>query len=110
MVLNGDRHKPVFITESGWNDHPRWIYAVRPSQRSAYTIEAFEFAEDNWDWVEKLCIWVLRFPADANSYPDNFTLVSPDFVKKPIYFALQDYARGWQRSETLWLAPPQAST
>lgn len=108
MLAYGDGHKPVYITESGWNDHPRWTQAVRPSQRSAYTLRAYEFAEQNWDWLENLCIWALRYPADIHSYPDNFTLVNADFVEKPIYFALQDYARGWAQSETPWLPPPRA--
>ena len=109
MLANGDGDKAVFITESGWNDHPRWTQAVRPSQRSAYTLRAFEYAERNWPWLEKLCIWALRYPADVYSYPDNFTLVSADFVKKPIYFALQEYARGWAQRVTPWLPPPKAS-
>lgn len=107
MQENGDGDKPVSITESGWNDHPRWVHALRSSQRSAYTIQAFEYVEEHWDWVERLCIWAMRYPADLNSYPDNYTLVSAEFVKKPIYFALQDYARGWERSETMWLPPPE---
>ncbi|MCY3779893.1 MAG: cellulase family glycosylhydrolase [Chloroflexi bacterium] len=107
MLEHGDGEKPVSITESGWNDHPRWAHAVRPSQRSAYTIRAFEYAEMNWEWAEQLCIWAFRFPADLQSYPDSYTLVSADFVKKPIYFALQDYALGWERSEDLWLPPPE---
>lgn len=108
MLANGDGHKPAAITESGWNDHPRWTQAVRPSQRTAYTVRAFQYAERHWDWLENLCIWALRYPADVYSYPDNFTLVSSDFVEKPIYFALQEYARGWVQSETPWLPPPRA--
>ena len=108
MLANGDGHKPVTITESGWNDHARWTQAVRPSQRSAYTVRAFQYAEQNWQWLENLCIWALRYPADVYSYPDNFTLVTSGFVEKPIYFALQDYARGWTKSETPWLPPPRA--
>ena len=109
MVKNGDAEKPVYITESGWNDHSRWTFAVRPSQRSAYTIAAFQYAEAHWPWVENLCIWALRYPADTNSYPDNYTLLSAEFVRKPIYFAIRDYARGWERSETPWLPPPSAN-
>lgn len=108
MLAEGDGKKPAYITESGWNDHPRWTQAVRPSQRTAYTLRAFEYAEKNWDWLQNLCIWALRYPADVHSYPDNFTLVNSDFVEKPIYFALQDYARGWTKSATPWLPPPRA--
>jgi len=106
MIAHGDGDKPAFITEFGWNDHPRWTGAVRPSQRSAYTIRAYDYAKSNWDWLESLCLWALRYPADLLSYPDNFTLVSADFSKKPIYFALQDYSRQRARSEALWLLPP----
>ena len=109
MVANGDAGKKVYITESGWNDHPRWTAAVRPSQRLQYTVQAFAYAETHWDWVENLCIWVFRFPAPLNSYPDNFTLVSPEFIIKPIYYAIQNYARGWDRSPIQWLPPPQES-
>ena len=33
MVKNGDGAKPAFITEGGWNDHPRWTArrAARPT-------------------------------------------------------------------------------
>ena len=107
MIANGDAQKRVFVTESGWNDHPRWTLAVRPSQRLVYTIGAFEFTEANWDWVDNLCIWALRYPAATNSYPDSFTLVSPEFDLKPIYYAIQNYARAWDRSASQWLPPPK---
>ncbi len=110
MRQHGDAAKPVSITESGWNDHPRWQHAVRSSQRSAYTVRAYEYAGAHWNWLDQLCLWAFRYPADLNSYPDNYTLVSAGFVKKPIYFALQDYARGWQRSETFWLPPPEPNS
>jgi len=106
MERNGDAEKPVFITESGWNDHPRWTKAVRPSTRIANTIDSFNWAEENWPWLNKLCIWALRYPAPTFSYPDNFTLVTPDFQLKSIYYAIQAYARGWERSDTLWLPAP----
>ena len=108
MLDHGDGQKPAYITEFGWNDHPRWTGAVRPSQRSAYTVQAFEYARVNWDWAEHLCLWALRYPADTLSHPDNFTMISADFSLRPIYYALQDYARGWARSEESWLPPPRA--
>lgn len=95
MVASGDADKPVYITESGWNDHPRWTKAVHPGQRIAYTLDAFRYAEANWPWVETLCIWAFRYPAPVHSYPDYYTLVSPDFTPKPIYDAIQAWARGW---------------
>ncbi len=94
MVANGDDDKPVYITESGWNDHPRWTKAVRPGQRITYTIDAFEYAEENWPWAESLCIWAFRFPVPVRSYPDYFTLVTDNFTPKPIYYELQAWAQG----------------
>lgn len=106
MLEYDNPEKPVFITESGWNDNIRWTKAVRPSERSIYTVQALQYAEDNWDWLDQLCIWAFRYPAPFNSYPDNFTLVTPEFTLKPIYYAIQAYARGWEESDTLWLPPP----
>ena len=37
MVRHGDGDKPAVITETGWNDNPRWTKAVSPSQRIADT-------------------------------------------------------------------------
>lgn len=105
MARYGDGDKPVYVTETGWNDHPRWTMAVEPSQRAAYTVDAFRLAEA-WPWLERLCLWAFRYPAETHSYPDNFTLVTPDFQAKPIYYAVQAYARGWQQEQALWLPPP----
>ncbi|HPV08204.1 MAG TPA: hypothetical protein PLD57_14110, partial [Aggregatilineales bacterium] len=99
MVAYGDENKPVVITESGWNDHPRWTKAVRPGQRIAYTLGALEYAEENWPWAEALCLWAFRYPAPVQSYPDYFTLVGPDFTPKPIYDAVQAWARGMEVGE-----------
>ena len=106
MVEHGDAGKPALITETGWNDNPRWTKAVSPSRRIADTIGALEWAENNWDWLDKLCFWVLRYPAPTLSYPDNFTFVTTRFQLKPIYYAVQAYARGTQQSEDLWLPAP----
>lgn len=106
MLRYDDPAKPVYITESGWNDNTRWTKAVRPAQRVAYTIESFAWAEEHWPWLDQLCIWAFRYPAPTHSYPDNFTLVTPEFQLKPIYYAIQSYARGWERDDATWLPPP----
>lgn len=94
MARYDDTEKPVYVTETGWNDHPRWTKAVRPIQRIDYTIASYKWAEQHMPYVDKLCQWVLRYPAPTNSYPDNFTFVTPDFRSRPIYDYLQAYARG----------------
>lgn len=92
MLDHDDGGTPIYVTESGWNDHPRWTLAVRPAQRIRYTLDALDFAAENWPYVETLAIWAFRYPAPVRSYPDNFTLVTPEFVAKPIYEALKEYA------------------
>lgn len=93
MVQNGDSEKPVYITEAGWNDHPRWTRAVRPGQRVAYTVDAYAYAEANWPWVEAVAIWAFRFPASSYGYTDYFAMVAPDFTPKPVYWAVQEYTQ-----------------
>jgi polysaccharide biosynthesis protein PslG len=103
----GDAITPVYITETGWNDSPRWTKAVRPSLRIAHTIDAYRWAEQQWSpWLQTLCVWAFRFPTLSYGYPDNFALVGTDFQLRPIYYALQAYARGWQMDNDLWLPPP----
>jgi GH35 family endo-1,4-beta-xylanase len=106
MSRYGDAEVPVYITETGWNDHPRWTKAVRPSLRVEYTINAFRWAEAHWPWARKVCIWAFRYPAPTNNYPDNFTLVNGDFQPRPIYSAIQAYALGRETGEALWLPAP----
>jgi hypothetical protein len=106
MLEYDDPATPVFITETGWNDHPRWTKAVRPSQRVSYTVNAFIWAEENWDWAQEVCVWAFRYPIPTFSYPDNFTIVTTDFQLLPLYDALQAYALGVERIGNLWLPPP----
>ncbi len=89
MVAHGDGATPMFITETGWNDDPRWTMAVSPAQRVTYTLDAFRYAEANWPFVQMMAVWVFRFPQPTYSYMDNFTLVTPDFLPKPLYDELR---------------------
>jgi len=92
MVRNGDGDKPIIITEGGWNDHPRWTKAVRPGQRVAYTLQAYDLAWREWDWCQAVVLWVFRFPRPQPGYPDYFTFVTVDFTLKPVYLQVQRYA------------------
>lgn len=96
MVANGDGAKQAMITEGGWNDHPRWTRAVRPAQRIAFTLRAYELAQE-WPWLDAMALWVFRFPWDQKSYQDYFAFVRTDFEPKPIYTEVQAYTQG-QRS------------
>jgi hypothetical protein len=93
MLDHNDAQTDIYNTESGWNDHPRWTRAIRPAQRITYTLNALQYAQDNWPYVKVVALWVFRFPAPTKSYMDYFTLVTPEFVNKPIYDAIQDFAR-----------------
>jgi hypothetical protein len=94
LVDAGYADLPIYITEGGWNDHPRWTKAVSPSHRAAYTVGAYEEALEEWPWCRSVVLWAFRYPRPANTYLDYFTFVTSDFTPKPIYFAVQRYARG----------------
>jgi hypothetical protein len=93
MLKNGDASKKVMITEGGWNDHPRWTKAVRPAERIAYTLRAYDLCRQ-WDWVDVCAMWAFRYPFPTQTYSDYFTFVTPDFNPKPIYYEIQKYATG----------------
>ncbi len=94
MIQYGDEQKSCYITEGGWNDHPRWTKAVRPYQRIAYTIRAYEKVQTEWPWCRAVSLWAFRFPWSENTYQDYFTFVTPEFVPKPVYTEVRNYAHG----------------
>jgi GH35 family endo-1,4-beta-xylanase len=94
LVEAGYADMPVFITEGGWNDHPRWTKAVQPSQRAAYSVRAYEKAREEWPWCEAVVLWAFRYPRPTNTFQDYFTFVTTDFTPKPIYYSVQRYAAG----------------
>ncbi|MCD4737812.1 MAG: beta-galactosidase [Anaerolineae bacterium] len=93
MVAQGDGAKDIYVTESGWNDHPRWAWAVTPSQRIQYTLSAYQWAADEWPWSPLVASWVFRTPASAHNYQDYFSFVTPDFRPRPIYELAQSELR-----------------
>jgi hypothetical protein len=92
MVAHGDGDKPIYVTEAGWNDHPRWANSVRPAQRIAYTIGAYEWARQHWPWCACVAIWAFRYPASTHSYHDYYAFVTTGFEPRVIYLEVQDYA------------------
>jgi len=93
MERNGDGGKKIYITEGGWNDHPRWIHAVRPAERVAYTLEAAQWSESQ-DWLAVLAFWQFRMPWGGASASVYFNFVGFDFTPRPIYLEMKKYARG----------------
>lgn len=94
MVAHGDGAKPVYVTEAGWNDHPRWVNGVHPAERIEYTIGAYEWARQNWPWCKSVAMWAFRYPASTLSYQDYYAFVTVDFEPKVIYLEVQSYTGG----------------
>lgn len=92
MTQYGDAAKPVYITEAGWNDSPRWNQSVRPAQRIEYTLAAYRWAEEHWPWCKVVAMWAFRYPTLMGSYHDSFAFVGVDFEPRPIYWEVQQWA------------------
>lgn len=103
MVRHGDGHKPAPITEAGWNDHPRWTKAVRPTARIQYTLDAFDLVK-TWDWCPYMAVWAFRFPWPSRTYSDNWALLDEDFTPRPIYAALSAYGATGRADHALRLS------
>lgn len=88
----GDVNKPIIVTEGGYNDHPRWDAAVRPSDRIRWTIATYERARA-YPWLEAVALWQFTAPYATRSYPDAWNFVTPDGTPRAIYEAVRDYAR-----------------
>jgi len=88
LADNGYAQLPIYVTEGGWNDHPRWTRAVKPAQRIANTLRAYELSAE-WPWVKVMALWAFRYPWASRTYLDYFSFVTPDFQPKPIYEELQ---------------------
>ncbi len=91
MDAHGDAGKPIYVTEAGWNDHPRWTWAVKPGQRIQYTLDAYTWAAEQWPWCPVVAMWMLRTPAKLRNYQDYYAYVTPEFQPRMIYSAVQAY-------------------
>jgi hypothetical protein len=94
MVAHGDEDKAIYVTEAGWNDHPRWAHAVRPAQRIEYTIGAYEWVRSHWPWCVCVAMWAFRYPSPTYNYQDYYEFVTTDFEPRVIYLEVQGYAHG----------------
>jgi hypothetical protein len=91
MARNGDGGKPIMITESGWNDSPRWNRAVKPATRVDYTLGSYQWAEVHWPEALAVCTWAFRFPAPLYTYGDYYAFVTPDFTPRAVYEAVKEW-------------------
>lgn len=93
MVAHGDEAKPIYVTEAGWNDHPRWTHAVSPAQRIEYTIGAYEWGRENWQWCRCIAMWAFRYPSPQYNYQDYYAFVTETFEPRAIYLEVQEYTQ-----------------
>jgi hypothetical protein len=91
MDAHSDDEKLIYVTEAGWNDHPRWIWGVNPARRVRYTLDAYDWAADAWPWCPVVAMWMFRVPQPMHNYQDYYAFVTPLFQKRPIYTAVQRY-------------------
>ncbi len=91
MDAYGDSEKAIYVTEAGWNDHPRWSWAVLPSERVRYTLDAYAWAASQWPWCPVVAMWMFRTPQQLYNYQDYYAFVTPDFQVRPIYTSVQRY-------------------
>ncbi len=107
MVRNGDAHKPIWISEMGWNTAPEGIPAdfgrVTEAQQARYGVEAYQRAQAEWPWLGVVNYWFFKRPADWEKDQSwyYFRLLEPDFTPLPAFAALSDYANSQQVVEPL---------
>jgi hypothetical protein len=95
MVTHGDGHKPIWISELGWNVVPDGMAQnfgqVSEAEQAKYSVEAFERIQTEWPWVEVGAYWFFKEAGEDRSQAKfYFRLMDPDFMPLPVYDALVD--------------------
>ncbi len=115
MVRNGDGHKPIWLSELGWNAVPPDsglppVYGqVTPEQQARYTALAYQRMQQEWPWLGVGFYWFFK-QADDRERDTNpqyyFRMVEPDFTPLPVYQAIKEQASqppllypGWHQAE-----------
>ncbi len=99
MVVNGDAHKPIWITEMGWNTVPGGLPEpfgrVDLEQQGRYGVEAYRRLQSDWPWVEVGGYWFYKRAADFEQGEPfyYFRLVDPDFTPTPAFEMIGDYLK-----------------
>jgi hypothetical protein len=115
MVRNGDSHKPIWLSELGWNAVPPEsgippVYGqVTPEQQARYAALAYRRLEAEWPWLGVGFYWFFK-QADDREKASNpqyyFRMVEPDFTPLPVYEAIKAQTRtqplvypGWHQAD-----------
>ncbi|MGH2538669.1 MAG: hypothetical protein ACRDHL_14870, partial [Candidatus Promineifilaceae bacterium] len=98
MVAFGDAHKPLWISEMGWNSAPAGLPEifgrVTEDQQARYAVEGFRRAQAEWPWASLINYWFLKRPGDGERDQPfyYFRVMEPDFTPLPAWEALAAYA------------------
>jgi len=97
MVRHGDAHKPIWLSELGWNAVPPEsgippVYGqVTPEQQGRYAALAYQRIQQEWPWLGVGFYWFFK-QADDRERDSNpqyyFRMVEPDFTPLPVYEAI----------------------
>jgi len=106
MVANGDAHKPIWISEAGWNPVPDdpsiadWerYGRVTMDEAAAWAPQAYARAIEEWPWIGVVNYWYFKRADDSERGASwyYFRMVEPDFTLTPIYESLKAYITGTQ--------------
>lgn len=89
MVDNGDRYKPVWITELGWTIAPPAEQAdikVNLAQQADYLVEALDIIRREWPWVELVTVWNMSQPTPGDPF-GGYSLLDSAGQPRPAYEA-----------------------
>lgn len=102
MVRNGDAHKPIWLSEMGWNTVPEGIEPrfgrVTEEQQARYGVEAYHRAQEEWPWIGVINYWFFKWFRDSERDQAfyYFRLLEPDFTPLPAFTAVSQYATAEQ--------------
>jgi hypothetical protein len=114
MVRNGDAHKPIWLSELGWNAVPPEsgipaVYGqVSLEQQGRYAALAYQRMQCEWPWAGIGFYWFFK-QADEREKDSNpqyyFRMVEPDFTLLPVYQAIKEQVhqppimyQGWHQA------------
>jgi hypothetical protein len=114
MVRNGDAHKPIWLSELGWNAVPPEsgipaVYGqVTLEQQGRYAALAYQRMQREWPWLGVGFYWFFK-QADEREKDSNpqyyFRMVEPDFTPLPVYQAIKEQThqppimyQGWHQA------------
>ena len=106
MIANGDAHKPIWISEAGWNPVPNdpsiadWEQygRVTMDEAAAWAPLAYARAIEEWPWIGVINYWFFKRADDSERGASwyYFRMVEPDFTLTPVYESLKAYITGTQ--------------